>query len=146
MALWILDTDHVSLFLNGDQVIAKKVIRQLSDTAITVATVQELFNGWVGRINDPTQADQLILLYTKLWNTAEFLKTIRILNFAAAANTCYESLLSDKSLIQKRLQKDLRIAAIALSVNGIMVTRNHRDFSKVPNLVVEDWTIRWERS
>ncbi|MBE9011796.1 type II toxin-antitoxin system VapC family toxin [Pseudanabaenaceae cyanobacterium LEGE 13415] len=141
MPLWILDTDHVSLFLNGDQNVGRKVIQQLADTAITVVTVQELFNGWVGRINDPAQADQLILLYTKLWNTAEFLKTIRILNFDAAADACYKNLLRDKSLSQKRLQKDLRIAAIALSVNGIMVTRNHRDFSKVPNLRIEDWTV-----
>lgn len=95
----------------------------------------------VGRINDPAQANQLILLYTKLWNTAEFLKTIRILNFDAAADACYKDLLSDRSLNQKRLQKDLRTAAIALSVNGIMVTRNHRDFSKVPNLKIEDWTV-----
>lgn len=141
MTLWILDTDHVSLMLNGDRVIGEKVLRQLSDTVITVITVQELFNGWVGRINDPARADQLILLYTKLWKTAEFLKTIRILNFDAAADTYYKSWLNDKSLSQKRLQKDLRIAAIALSVNGIMVTRNHRDFSKVPNLRIEDWTV-----
>lgn len=140
MTVWILDTDHVSLLLNGDQVIGGKLIRRLPDTTITVVTVQELFNGWVGRINDPAQADQLILLYTKLWNTAEFLKTIRILNFDAAADACYENLLRDKSLSQKRLQKDLRIAAIALSINGIMVTRNYRDFSKVPNLRIEDWT------
>lgn len=141
MSLWILDTDHVSLILSGDPVVARKLIRQLPNTAITVITVQELFNGWVGRINDPAQANQLILLYAKLWNTAEFLKTIRILNFDAVADARYRDLLIDKSLNQKRLQKDLRIAAIALSVNEIMITRNHRDFSKVPNLRIEDWTI-----
>jgi tRNA(fMet)-specific endonuclease VapC len=33
------------------------------------------------------------------------------------------------------------LRAIALSVNGILVTRNERDFSQVPNLVLENWTL-----
>ncbi|MEH2237908.1 hypothetical protein [Nostoc sp.] len=28
-----------------------------------------------------------------------------------------------------------------VSVNGILVTRNRKDFEKVPNLRLEDWTI-----
>jgi len=35
---------------------------------------------------------------------------------------------------------DLSIAAIALEHQAIVVTRNVRDFQRVPNLVVVDWS------
>lgn len=35
---------------------------------------------------------------------------------------------------------DLRIAAIALVNDALLLSRNLRDFQKVPNLRVEDWT------
>ena len=37
--------------------------------------------------------------------------------------------------------QDLRIAAIALSLSSTVVTRNFRDFEKVPDLKIVDWSI-----
>jgi tRNA(fMet)-specific endonuclease VapC len=61
------------------------------------------------------------------------LKSLPILELDASAFDRYEALLvQNPHLRKKRLQKDLRIAAIALSLNAVVVTRNRRDFEQVP--------------
>ena len=71
--------------------------------------------------------------------TLYFLTQIsQILEFSTEAEDCFAALKQQKIRIGAQ---DLRIAAIALSVNGTVVTRNRRDFEKVPNLLIEDWSI-----
>ena len=136
----ILDTDHVSLILqNSPQVIANAAKHEIS---VTIVTVQELFNGWVGRINDPSLVHNLPGLYSKLWTTVKYLQTIEVLDFTPEADTCLKKLLKDNPPLRKnRLEKDMRIAAIALSIGATVVTRNKRDFGQVPGLSIEDWTL-----
>jgi len=136
---YILDTDCVSLILyNHPQLTANTDKNQI---AVTIITVQELFNGWVGRINDPSQINNLPALYAKLSMTLNFLKTLEILDFTPEADQCLKQLLKDNPPLRKnRLQKDMRIAAIALSTGARVVTRNQRDFQQVPGLTIEDWT------
>lgn len=139
MSQYILDTDHVSLILsNHPQVTAKASIHQI---AVTIITVQELFNGWVARINDPSQVNNLPTLYTKLCTTVKYLQTVEILDFTTQADTCLKQLLKNNPPLRKnRRQKDLRIAAVVLSLNATVVTRNQRDFGLIPGLVITDWT------
>ncbi len=142
MSLWILDTDHVSLALQEHPLVTARIKQRDSEVAITVITAQELFNGWVVRINDPRLAGELVPLYARFSLTLNFLRKIQILNFDDSANIRYVQLLQlDRSLRKKRLQEDLKIAAIALSTGAIVATRNQRDFSLVKGLCLEDWTI-----
>ena len=136
----ILDTDHVSLILqNSPQVIANAAKHEIS---VTIVTVQELFNGWVGRINDPSLVHNLPGLYSKLSTTVKYLQTIEVLDFTPEADTCLKKLLKDNPPLRKnRLEKDMRIAAIALSIGATVITRNKRDFGQVPGLSIEDWTL-----
>lgn len=67
----------------------------------------------------------------------EFFNRIRILDFDQSACESYTELKQTKIRVGTQ---DLRIAAIAISNNATLVTRNFRDFSRIPNLKFEDWT------
>jgi tRNA(fMet)-specific endonuclease VapC len=141
MSLQILDTDHVSLLLNGHPEVIHR-INQINpeDIAITIVTVQEIFNGWVIRINNPAQAHRVVDLYTNLLTTVSFLKRVQVLNFSSEVQELHTQLIREiPPLSKKRLQKDVRIAAIVLSAKGLLVTRNQKDFSQIPGLRIESW-------
>jgi tRNA(fMet)-specific endonuclease VapC len=142
MSQYILDTDHVSLWIRENISVRARFEQSSAEVATTIVTAQEVFNGWVTLINDPAQSDNLVELYTKFWNSVRFLRVVEILNFDDEANRVYQQLLQEHPLLRKsRMQKDVRIAAVALSVGGIVVTRNQRDFAQVPGLRLEDWTL-----
>ena len=69
--------------------------------------------------------------------TVEMLRLFRILPFDLAAILRYQQLAQQKLGVRK---PDLRIAAIALERQGTVVTRNRRDFQRVPGLSIVDWS------
>jgi tRNA(fMet)-specific endonuclease VapC len=139
MTLWILDTDHISLYQRGDL----NVINRLSSAnpknlAVTVISLEEQMYGRLSEIKKATSAISLITAYSRLEITLDYFKSVQVLPFDQNAHTFFESLIRQKLRVGTQ---DLRIAAIALSVNGIVVTRNQKDFGKVLNLQVENWAV-----
>ena len=76
--------------------------------------------------------------YTRLQKALRFYQRVAWLPFTDAAATFFDQLRAQKLHLGTN---DLCIAAIALSVRGVLVTRNSKDFRRIPDLVVEDWTI-----
>jgi tRNA(fMet)-specific endonuclease VapC len=59
MSLLVLDTDHVSLVLRGHpQVTARLQVLDFQQWAVTVVSIQEIFNGWVVNLNNPRFKDR----------------------------------------------------------------------------------------
>ena len=139
MTLWILDTDHVSLLQTGHPLITQRIQSTApNEIAVTIVTVEEQMYGRLNRIRRAKSADELRLAYFNLNRTLAYFQTINILDFDEKAVDCYQELVNQKLRIGTQ---DLKIAAITLSREATVVTRNSRDFGKVPRLQIEDWSI-----
>jgi tRNA(fMet)-specific endonuclease VapC len=64
--------------------------------------------------------------------------TIDVLGYSVTAIARFGGL---KKLKLNVGPNDLRIAAIALEAGATVVTRNLRDFQRVPGLTCEDWSV-----
>jgi tRNA(fMet)-specific endonuclease VapC len=137
--LHIFDTDHVSLFQRKHPIIIKRLNETHPENlAITIITVEEQIKGRFKLIKQANSSAKLIRAYATLQSSVAYFNTITVLPFNEAANVHYENLRQQKIRIGSQ---DLRIASIVLSREGILVTRNRRDFDKIPNLTLEDWSI-----
>jgi tRNA(fMet)-specific endonuclease VapC len=143
MTLRVLDTDHISLILRGHpQVIAHLQSLHPKQWAITIISIQEIFNGWIVSLNDPCYKDRQVELYTRLWQSNKFFQKTQVLNFDEKAQKYYDQIrLLCPNLNKRRLEKDVKVAAIAMTNQAIIVTRNQRDFALIPELQLEDWTL-----
>jgi tRNA(fMet)-specific endonuclease VapC len=142
VTLYVLDTDHVSMWLENQLAVRHNVIANQANLAITIVTVQEIFNGWIGRLNNPAEAKNQVYLYGKLSKVVAYLQGIRVLDFDEASDQTYRQLLTNYPALRKsRIQKDMKIAAITIANNATFVTRNYRDFSQVPNFTILDWSV-----
>jgi tRNA(fMet)-specific endonuclease VapC len=139
MTLFVLDTDMFSLYQDGDPAVVANIARHHGDRlVVTGTTVEELLAGWLHRVRiaktDPDRA----------FGHAQYAGTIEALSGWPVLPLTVPALGRLTALTRFRLNiggNDLRIAAVALDVGGIVVTRNLRDFRRVPNLVCEDWSV-----
>jgi len=139
MKLYILDTDHLTLYRHGQPAVVRKVESVPADQlAITVITVEEQLSGWYAQLRQARTAEKLTRAYAGLFDIAEMIGRIRVLSFPSPAVQQYLEL---RKQLPRLGKLDLAIAAIVLHYQGTLVTRNRQDFAKIPQLLLEDWCV-----
>jgi tRNA(fMet)-specific endonuclease VapC len=137
MSVYVLDTDIFSLYRRGHPDLDQRIdSHPLEALAITVITVEEEMAGWYSLLRQARNADEEVRAYERLAAAVPVLARWRILPMSHPALARFEDL---KRLNLNVRKMDLRIAAIVLEAGGTLVSRNLRDFRRIPNLVVEDW-------
>lgn len=103
----------------------------------TMISFGESVGGWLPYCLRANAGKERAHYYGLLYEVFSFYRGMLCLPFDDVAATIFDHLRAQKVRVKTN---DLSIAAITLSVNGILVTRNIVDFERVPGLVIEDWT------
>ena len=140
MALFILDTDHVTLFQRGHPAVHQRVLAHpFGSVVTTIVTAEEQLRGRLKAIRRASDDPSIIAAYDRMQATLEFFRNLPLLGFDTPAQERVTRLRQQRIRIGTH---DLRIAGIVLATEGVLVTGNVRDFSQVPGLKLEDWSMR----
>lgn len=138
MILYVLDTDMLTLFQHGHPTVTTHCLARAQEVATTVITVEEQLAGRFIMIRRAQRPDDQAIAYRRLIDTVQFLDRMPILPFPQAAISRFQQLRALKPNIGGM---DLRIAATVVELGVTLVTRNRRDFGRVPDLLLDDWSV-----
>jgi tRNA(fMet)-specific endonuclease VapC len=138
----LLDTDHMSVLRRGgaEALRLQQRLEAVPDEEIVTCIVvyEEQTRGWKAEVARMQSGSQFTLAYDSLATNLSIYCSMTLLPFDARAATVFDQLKRQKIRIGTQ---DLKIASIALANDAILLTRNARDFARVPALKFEDWTL-----
>ena len=139
MLQFVFDTDHLTLFHHGNVFVGQRfAVHAVAAVGITVVTVEESLRGRLAALAQRLDGPRRIARYALLEATLRLLRQFPIASFDGPAEQHFQQLLG----MQLRIgSQDLTIAAIALAHGLVVVSRNRRDFGRIPGLRIEDWSV-----
>jgi tRNA(fMet)-specific endonuclease VapC len=137
----LLDTDHVNVLKYPEHPRFASLTTQLNtsddqDIATTVITVEEQMRGWLAWINRSDDVHRQVPAYQELLRLFVFFSRWQVMPFDEQAASAFQDLRAQRIRIGTM---DLKIAAIALVHDALLLSANLRDFQQIPNLRVANW-------
>jgi tRNA(fMet)-specific endonuclease VapC len=138
MSGFLLDTDHYTLLEEGHLPLLRHLQAvQEGEISISVITVEEALRGRLALVSRASDGGTRIKAYRLLARTVEIIGHLNIVDFDDRAEEQYQLMRGSRIRVGTQ---DMRIASIALVNSLVVVTRNRRDFGRLPGLSIEDWS------
>jgi tRNA(fMet)-specific endonuclease VapC len=136
MPRYLLDTDHISFLQRGDERVIQRYETVTSDyVAVSIVSFEEQLKGRLAVVSQ-AKPESLEIAYYRLQEMQEFFCLLNVVGFDRNAKRKFLEL---KKQYRRLGTMDLRIAATALSLDSILVTRNRKDFAQITELNIENW-------
>jgi tRNA(fMet)-specific endonuclease VapC len=140
---YLLDTDHISILQrqSGPEyaVLMSRIAQHPhTDLAFSLISFHEQVLGCHTYISRGRSSADVVRGYAMFAQVLRDFSLSVVVPFDAAAAAVFDGLLAQRIRVATM---DLRIASIALSRGMVLVTRNANDFTRIPGLSIEDWTV-----
>lgn len=129
---WLLDTDTIVYYMRAMPAVVRRLeATRASSRYISLITLGELYFG----IFRSAQVEKNLRRYRR------FFARVKLLPFTPAIAERFGAIKADLARRGEMIaDHDLWIAAHALVRQATLVTNNERDFTRIPDLRIENWT------
>ncbi|QDU30166.1 tRNA(fMet)-specific endonuclease VapC [Anatilimnocola aggregata] len=137
----VIDSDHLSILQQNRSPQLSRLLAAMdqsvdTDFATTAISLEEQMRGWLAAINRTREVIDQPRYYARLTGLIDFYSRWQVIPFDESAA---EMFLAHRQAGVRIGTMDLKIAAICLSKNSLLLSANLRDFEQVPGLRVENW-------
>lgn len=139
----IFDTDIVTLIETPGTVEYRRIESRIAQLPTeervftSVITYDEQTRGWLAYAAKARTPEEEVKAYERLQRHLENYRHLELVPFALPAVIRFRSL---RRQYPRLGRNDLRIAAICLAQDSLLVSRNLRDFAQIEGMRIEDWT------
>lgn len=134
------DTDVLTEILGGNVLFVERAVKiPASEQAIPIVVVEEIVRGRLNAIRQAKAGRGRLALaraYELFEQSLTDFRHVPILSYTPAAESLFQTRRRQGIRVSTH---DLRIAAICIDRSATLVSRNRRDFDRVPGLSVTYW-------
>lgn len=139
MLQFLFDTDHLTLYQHKHPPLMRKLAACLVDSVgICPVNIEEMMRGRLAILNRGLTGARHVQAYAHLVATEEMFRLFPLAPFDTASETQFQQLRASKLGVGTL---DMKIGAVALTYRLTVLTRNTTDFSRIPGLSLQDWSI-----
>jgi len=136
----LVDTDHFTVVADRRSALHERLTSRLELSgempAIPIISIEEQLRAWLKQIRRLSDVEKQVFPYDRLVRLLDTLAEWEIARWSETAADEFKRLRKQRVRIGTQ---DLKIAAIAIANDALLLSANLRDFEQVPGLRVEDW-------
>jgi tRNA(fMet)-specific endonuclease VapC len=139
MLQFLFDTDHLTLYQHRHpKLMPRMVVKPPYAVGVSAVTAEESLRGRLTSLSQAQNGPRRIARYRLLLESLDLLSQFYLAPYDQPSENHFQHL---RSLRLNVGASDLKIASVPLANNVVLLTRNRRDFGRVPALRIDDWSV-----